>query len=49
VNGSVKGQGLDGRGQGIEVSTVNGAISLKVNGIKGRLNVSTVNGGVTVE
>jgi DUF4097 and DUF4098 domain-containing protein YvlB len=47
VNGAIKGSGLDGQGRGIKAETVNGAIQLQVAGLKGRLQASTVNGGIS--
>jgi len=47
VNGTLKGSGLDGQGQGIKAQTVNGSIQLQLGGLKGRLQASTVNGGIS--
>jgi DUF4097 and DUF4098 domain-containing protein YvlB len=47
VNGAIKGSGLDGQGRGIKVGTVNGSIHLQAGGLKGRLQASTVNGGIS--
>jgi DUF4097 and DUF4098 domain-containing protein YvlB len=47
VNGAINGSRLDGRGQGITVQTVNGAIHLQMAGLKGRLKAENVNGGIS--
>jgi len=47
VNGSVQGKGLDGQGQGVAISAVNGTITLDTTGLKGHLHASTVNGGLS--
>ena len=47
VNGGIQGSGLDGKGGGIKAETVNGAIHLQMAGLKGRLQASTLNGGIS--
>jgi len=47
VNGSIQGKGLDGQGQGIDISAVNGQIQLQMGGLKGRLHAATVNGSLS--
>jgi hypothetical protein len=43
VNGAIRASALDGKGGGIKASAVNGSIQLKLTGLKGRLEASTVN------
>jgi hypothetical protein len=47
VNGAINASQLDGRGQGIKMETVNGAIHLQMAGLKGRLRAENVNGGIS--
>ena len=47
VNGGIRASGLDGKGGGIKAGTVNGAIQIKLAGLKGRLKASTVSGSIT--
>lgn len=47
VNGAITGTGLDGRGQGVKAETVNGGIKLQIGGLKGHLQATTLNGGIS--
>lgn len=47
VNGAIQGAGLDVQGKGLRASTVNGPIHLQTAGLKGRLQATTLNGGIT--
>ncbi|MBL0314193.1 MAG: hypothetical protein IPP78_16140 [Holophagaceae bacterium] len=49
TNGAISGKGLDGMGQGIELSTVNGALSVTMAKLEGSLKATTVNGQVSVD
>jgi hypothetical protein len=47
VNGAITASGLDGKGSGIRAEAVNGAIHLKLAGLKGRLKASAMNGEIS--
>lgn len=49
VNGAIRGRGLDGRGKGLDASTVNGGITLQITGLKGHFRATTVNGGLSFQ
>lgn len=49
VNGGIEAMRLDPEGQGLKASTVNGAIHLHVDGLKGELRARAVNGSVSFQ
>jgi len=48
TNGGISGKGLDGMGQGIELSTVNGGLNVTMAKLEGSFRATTVNGRVSV-
>ncbi len=48
TNGAISGKGLDAMGQGVELSTVNGALNVTMAKLEGSLTATTVNGQVSV-
>lgn len=48
TNGAISGKGLDGMGKGIDLSTVNGGLSVSIAKLEGSLRATTVNGKVSV-
>lgn len=49
TNGAISAKGLDGMGQGIDLSTVNGALNVTKTKMEGSLRATTVNGKVSVD
>ncbi len=48
TNGAISCKGLDGMGQGVDLSTVNGALNVTMAKLEGSLRATTVNGQVSV-
>lgn len=48
TNGAISGKGLDGMGQGVELATVNGALTVTMAKLEGSFHADTVNGQISV-